>query len=173
MSGDKFVKVMLNSPWIWLWLLFGIALDQLTKYLADHQLTYLKPSAVIPGFFDLLLVYNKGAAFSFLSTGGDFTRWLLTAISAIVSVVLIIYLKRTESSRYLLRSALLLILAGAIGNLVDRALIGYVIDFISLYHGEYRFATFNMADAFISVGAILLILDTYYSEVTKEKKADQ
>src|SRR5690606_30388075 len=118
------------------------------------------PSPVFPGF-DLLLVHNTGAAFSFLSSAGGWQRWALTAISAVVSLVLLLWLWRLPPRQTLLGLALATILGGALGNLYDRWVLGYVIDFISLYYGQWRFATFNIADAAISVGAGLLALDVF------------
>lgn len=136
-----------------------IVLDQLSKYLSDSALAYGEPRAVIPGFFDLLLVYNRGAAFSFLSEGGGWQRWILSTVSLVVSIAVFFWLLRLPRRQKLLGIALALILGGAVGNLIDRLLLGYVIDFISLYHGDWRFATFNIADAAISVGAALMALD--------------
>ncbi|MEX2365518.1 MAG: signal peptidase II [Pseudohongiellaceae bacterium] len=139
-----------------------VLLDQLLKYLCDAALSYNQPMTVFPGF-DLLLVYNTGAAFSFLSDAGGWQRWLLTLISLVVSVVIAIWIVRLRPHEKLLGVALALVLGGAAGNLIDRVFLGYVIDFISLYYGEYRFATFNLADAAISIGAGLMALDLLFS----------
>lgn len=135
-----------------------IVLDQLSKLLSNTQLTYGQAHTVFPGF-DLLLVYNHGAAFSFLGSAGGWQRWLFTGISLVVSAVLFVWLLKLSKWHKLQSLAMALILGGAIGNLIDRLYLGYVIDFISVYAGSYRFATFNIADAGISVGAALLILD--------------
>lgn len=133
-------------------------LDRLTKILSNANLSEGVPVQVIPGF-DLLLAYNSGAAFSFLSDAGGWQRWLLTGISLGVSIFLIAWIVKLPKSQRLLGIALALILGGALGNLYDRMMAGYVVDFISLYFREYRFATFNIADAAISVGAGLMVLD--------------
>lgn len=132
--------------------------DRVTKVLCDASLVEGMPVTVFPGF-DLMLGYNAGAAFSFLNDAGGWQRWFLTAISAVISLALSVWLTKLPRSQKLLGFALALILGGALGNLYDRALAGYVIDFISVYYGDYRFATFNIADAAISVGAALMVLD--------------
>lgn len=137
-----------------------VVLDQLTKYLCDTRLDYNQPLQVFPGF-DLLLVYNTGAAFSFLSDAGGAQRWLLAAISLVVSLVISVWLWRLPRQQVMLGMALALVLGGALGNLYDRVVYGYVIDFISVYFREWRFATFNVADSAISVGAALLALDVF------------
>lgn len=135
-------------------------LDQLSKYLSNAWLQYGEAITVIPGF-DLLLVYNSGAAFSFLSNADGWQRWILSGVSLVVSICIMIYIPRVPLRHKLLRLSLAVILGGALGNLYDRIVLGYVVDFISLYFGQWRFATFNVADAAISVGAALLVLDTF------------
>jgi len=144
-----------------------VLLDQLSKYLSDTLLPYGQPQTVVPGF-DLLLVYNRGAAFSFLDDAGGWQRWILAGVSLVVSVVISIWLWRLPPRQKLLGLALALVLGGALGNLYDRVVLGYVIDFISLYYGEWRFATFNLADAAISCGAALLALDIFVGEGSRE-----
>ena len=138
--------------------LLVVLLDQVSKLISDASLDYASAVSVFPGF-DLLLVYNTGAAFSFLSDAGGWQRWMLTGISLVVSILVFIWLLKLPRHQTLLGLALAMILAGAVGNLIDRIYLGYVIDFISLYAGSYRFATFNIADAAISIGAALLVLD--------------
>ena len=155
--------------------LFGIAgviviVDRLTKILCDMNLTQGVAVHVFPGF-DLLLAYNRGASFSFLADAGGWQRWLLTGISVAVSALLIVWLIRLPKAQKLQGVALALILGGALGNLYDRMMAGYVIDFISVYFMDARFAIFNIADAAISIGAGLMILDIifdYRSNTTVE-----
>lgn len=150
-------------------LLAGVlaVIDQITKLFANTRLPYGEPVTVFPSF-DLLLVYNRGAAFSFLNDAGGWQRWILAGISLGVSVFLALWLTRLPARQRLLRWALALILGGALGNLYDRISYGYVVDFISVYWGDWRFATFNVADAAISVGAALLVLDVILSKDRKE-----
>ena len=135
-------------------------LDRLTKYLCNAYLSYGQPVTVFPGF-DLLLAYNTGAAFSFLSDAGGWQRWFLTAFSSSISVLLIIWIIRLPKSEKLSAIALCLILGGALGNLYDRMFNGYVVDFISVYYESFRFATFNIADSSVFLGACLMILDIF------------
>jgi signal peptidase II len=137
-------------------------LDQLTKYLGNGWLEYGQTLAVFPGF-DLLLVYNKGAAFSFLDDAAGWQRWILSGISAIVSLGIMLYIRKVPGHQRLLRVSLAFILGGALGNFYDRIALGYVVDFISVYYEAWRFATFNIADAAISVGAALMVLDIFVS----------
>ncbi|MDR0779199.1 MAG: signal peptidase II [Pseudomonadales bacterium] len=139
-----------------------VVIDQVSKLLANTQLNYGEPTPVLPSF-DLLLMYNRGAAFSFLNDAGGWQRWILSGISLGVSLFLGLWLMRLPAQQKLLRWAVAVILGGALGNLYDRVAYGYVVDFISLYWRDWRFATFNIADAAISVGAALLVLDVLLS----------
>ena len=149
----------------WLWLsLLTIVLDQLTKYIAEAELLLHKPVAVIPEFFNFTLMYNKGAAFSFLSDAGGWQRFLFAGLSTVISIFLLFWLRqisRDEQQKvnHILQIAIALILGGAIGNLIDRALTGEVVDFIQVYYATYYFPAFNIADSAITLGAGLLILD--------------
>lgn len=135
-----------------------VALDQITKLQTVNHLELGERITVFTGF-DLWHVQNFGAAFSFLSDAGGWQRWLLTGISLVASVILAVWLWRLPKTQRLLAVALAVLLAGALGNLIDRMLFGYVVDFISVYYADWRFATFNIADAAISIGAALLVLD--------------
>ena len=148
---------MKKWPWFILSLLVVIS-DQASKYLVELFLTPYKPLAVFP-MFNLTLAYNSGAAFSFLSGAGDWHRWFFAGFSLIVSGILAIWLYRTESQAKLLLAGISLILGGAIGNLFDRAYHGYVIDFIDVYYKHHHFATFNIADSAICIGAAFFVLD--------------
>ncbi|MBT8119359.1 MAG: lipoprotein signal peptidase [Gammaproteobacteria bacterium] len=149
----------------WLWIsVLTVVLDQLTKYFAEAELLLHKPVAVIPGFFNFTLMYNRGAAFSFLSDAGGWQRILFTGLSTVISIFLLFWLKQLSNDEeqkhnHILQIAITLILGGAIGNLIDRALTGEVVDFIQLYYSSYYFPAFNIADSAITVGAGLLILD--------------
>jgi signal peptidase II len=151
----------------WLWLsVITIILDQLTKYMAEAELILHKPVAVIPGFFNFTLLYNKGAAFSFLSDAGGWQRILFVSLSTVISIFLFFWLRqiaRDEEQKHnqILQIAISLILGGAIGNLIDRAMTGEVVDFIQVYYSTYYFPAFNIADSAITLGAGLLILDLF------------
>lgn len=146
-----------------LWLLLALAvvlIDQLSKYWADASLVYAQPNPILP-VLDITLHYNPGAAFSFLSNAGGWQRWFFTAIALAVSSYLLVWLMKLRREQWLLSLALALVLGGALGNLWDRLRLGHVIDFISVHWGSSYFPTFNIADAAITVGAVLLIVDTF------------
>lgn len=148
----------------WLWLsVITVVLDQLTKKIAEAELLLHQPVAIFPGF-NFTLMYNKGAAFSFLSDAGGWQRILFVALSTIISIFLFFWLRQIsrdekQQDNKILPIAISLVLGGAIGNLIDRALTGEVVDFIQVYYSTYYFPAFNIADSAISVGAAFLILD--------------
>ena len=148
----------------WYWWLSGsvIVLDQVTKFLAETLLTFHQPVPVLPSF-NLLLTYNTGAAFSFLAGAGGWQRWFFLGLGLLVSIGLIVWLRRLKPTETRLAAALALILGGAIGNLIDRAWLGQVIDFIQLYYQHWYWPAFNLADSAITVGAALLVLDSLWS----------
>jgi signal peptidase II len=111
--------------------------------------------------FDLKLLYNTGAAFSFLAGQSGWQRWFFSAIAIAVSVMLIYWLRPLPKSNVWLAIALSLVLGGALGNLFDRIAFGHVIDFISVHWNEYYFPAFNIADSAITVGAIMLAVDVF------------
>lgn len=142
---------------------FGLALlvlllDQLTKVWAEAALGYGQPVALLP-FLDLTLVYNLGAAFSFLADAGGWQRPFFIVLSSVVSLVLAVWIWRLPPGARLLGSALALVLGGAVGNLVDRLAYGHVIDFIDLHAGGWHWPAFNVADSAITCGVLLLLYD--------------
>ncbi len=153
----------------WYWWLSGsvIVLDQVTKFLAETLLTFHQPVPVLPSF-NLLLTYNTGAAFSFLAGAGGWQRWFFLGLGLLVSIGLIVWLQRLKPTETRLATALALILGGAIGNLIDRAWLGQVIDFIQLYYQHWYWPAFNLADSAITVGAALLVLDSLWSGRTSK-----
>ncbi len=156
-----------RRPLKWLGLsAFIVVTDQATKQLAMSQLQLYEPLAVMP-FLNLTLIYNTGAAFSFLDQAGGWQRWLFVVLAVIVSSLLLVWLYRLPDERRWLACALSLILGGALGNLWDRLSLGYVVDFIDVYYGPWHWPAFNVADSAISVGAVMLLLDA----LRKEPKA--
>lgn len=139
--------------------LIVIAFDQLSKVLASLKLVYGEPVVILP-VFNLMLAHNTGAAFSFLHDAGGWQRWLFSGLAAVVSIVLIVWIKRVAHQK-LLAGALALVLGGAIGNLIDRVRFGHVVDFLSFHWGEHYFPAFNIADVGITVGAGLMLLDMF------------
>ncbi|MFT5708460.1 MAG: signal peptidase II [Oceanospirillaceae bacterium] len=157
---------------IWLWLAgLVLALDRLSKVVAQDNLIYADANPIIPGFFDLTLLYNKGAAFGFLADAGGWQQWLFAILAIVMSVILTIWIKRTPREIWWLNAGLALILGGALGNLYDRIMLGKVVDFLSFHFGSYSFPTFNLADIGISCGAFLLIVDMLFFE--KKRLAQQ
>ena len=153
------------KPWIWLSLLV-IVLDQVTKYLAETLLVMHQPVPVTP-CFNLMLTYNTGAAFSFLADADGWQRWLFLGLGTLVSMGLVIWLTRLKPQETWLAVALALILGGAIGNLIDRAWLGQVIDFIQLYYDRWYWPAFNIADSAITVGAVLLVVESLWLQPSK------
>jgi signal peptidase II len=149
---------ILTKQWLWITLLV-IILDQMTKVLADNLLQYHQPVELIP-MFNFTLMYNKGAAFSFLANQGGWQRWFFLTLTSIVSLFIFLWIRKLKTSQTLQYIALALILGGALGNLIDRAIYGYVIDFLDVYYLQHHWPAFNIADSGITVGAILLIYDT-------------
>jgi signal peptidase II len=144
-------------PWLGLALILLIA-DQFTKVLI---LGYYKlgDSTYVTSFFNVVRAHNTGAAFSFLAAASGWQRWLFTGI-AVASVVFILYLLRTHAGQRLFCFALACILGGAVGNLVDRLMHGYVVDFLQFHwRNAWYFPAFNVADSAITIGAICLVID--------------
>jgi signal peptidase II len=147
------------KKWHWFTLsILVIVCDQASKYWAGVSLTPYKPLPVFP-MLNLTLAYNTGAAFSFLNGAGDWHRWFFAGFSLLMSVVLIVWLYRVPKQEWLLSAGISLLVGGAIGNLIDRAFYGYVVDFIDVYYQHHHFATFNIADSAICVGAAFFVLD--------------
>ncbi|QBZ82496.1 Lipoprotein signal peptidase [Hydrogenovibrio crunogenus] len=153
----------------WLAILL-IVIDQLTKYWANTSLTLGEPMAILP-HLNLTLVYNYGAAFSFLSEVGGWQRWFFTVLALIVGTALVIWLAKLPKRWTLEVVAINLVLSGAIGNVIDRILAGRVTDFVDFYIGSWHYATFNVADMGISIGAVLLIISEFWLKPRREKKA--
>lgn len=147
----------------WLWLSgLVIVLDQASKWLAERILELHTPVPIMPSF-NLTLVYNTGAAFSFLSGAGGWQRWFFSLLAVVVSAVIVFWLKRLTSEDKWTAVGLALVLGGALGNLLDRLLYGHVIDFIQWYYKSFYWPTFNIADSAISVGATVLILHSLFA----------
>ncbi|MBA6335597.1 MULTISPECIES: signal peptidase II [unclassified Colwellia] len=160
--------------WLWLTVLFLI-IDQVTKQLVVNSFDLYESMNILP-FFDLRYVQNPGAAFSFLADQDGWQRWFFTIIAAIASVVFLVWLAKTPKNNALLSIALAFMLSGAVGNLIDRALFGYVIDFLDFYIADNHWPAFNVADSAIFIGAALMIFDSFKNgdsakktEITKTK----
>lgn len=141
----------------WFGLAAGIVLvDQITKWWALAALALHRPVAVLP-FFNLTLVHNDGAAFSFLAGAGGWQRWLFVVVTLAVAAVIAAWLARSGHRHAGLATALALILGGAVGNLIDRLRFGYVVDFLDFHAAGWHWPAFNVADAGITCGVVLLV----------------
>tara|TARA_B100000085_G_scaffold176747_1_gene161067 strand:+ start:50 stop:526 length:477 start_codon:yes stop_codon:yes gene_type:complete len=140
-----------------IFLIFLVIADQLSKYFIVKNLSIGESFNIFP-FLDLYLILNTGIAFSFFDDGGVYGRWILVTLVLLVCVYLT-YILFTEKLRKYESVALLMILSGGIGNLIDRTLWGHVIDFIHFYYLNYSFYIFNFADTFITIGVMIYILD--------------
>ena len=143
-------------PWLGLALLILIA-DQFTKVLILGYYQ-LGDATYVTSFFNVVRVHNAGAAFSFLANAGGWQRWFFTGIG-IAAAIFIIWMLKSHNGQKLFAFALACILGGAIGNVIDRTLYGYVVDFLDFHYADWHFPAFNIADAAISIGAVCLILD--------------
>ena len=157
MARHTFIR---NTTSYWVWL--GIAAlvliaDQFTKVLivSTYQLGEGFP---VTGFFNIVRVHNEGAAFSFLATAGGWQRWFFTGLGVVATLGMVWMLKKHPGQR-LFGFAIACILGGAVGNVMDRVLYGYVVDFLDFYYAGIHFPAFNVADCGISMGAACLILD--------------
>jgi len=150
-----------SAVWKWYGLaLLVLVLDQVSKIWFSANLEYAQPW-VITDFFNFTLLHNTGAAFSFLSDSGGWQRWFFSIIAAIVSCVLVVWLARLDATKRCEAAALGLVLGGALGNLIDRVQLGYVVDFIVVHYQSNYWPAFNIADSAICVGAVLLLVDGY------------
>jgi signal peptidase II len=144
-----------------------LVLDLVTKRWVEATLVY-GDQIPVTSFFNLVLTYNAGAAFSFLSDAGGWQRWFFSAV-AVGASVLIIHLLRKHAADMLFCLALSLILGGALGNLWDRITLGHVIDFLDFHVSGYHWPAFNVADSAIFLGAATLILDSFLRKEPKTK----
>jgi signal peptidase II len=143
-----------------------IALDQLSKFWISSHFVYAE-SYTVTNFFNLLLIHNPGASFGMLNDAGGWQRWLFSGI-AVAASVWILWLLRKHQQEKLFCIALALILGGALGNLIDRLMYGYVVDFLDFHWDEHHFAAFNIADSAINIGAALLLWDSFKNKAEKK-----
>lgn len=151
--------------WVWVAIVI-IILDQWTKIIASGNLEMFRPVEVMP-MLNWTLMHNTGAAFSFLSDAGGWQRWFFTILALGVSVVLVVWMYRLPKEEKLQAIALSLVLGGAIGNVIDRIRLGYVVDFIDVYWDDAHWPAFNIADSAISVGAVFLLILSFKAEKSK------
>ena len=140
-----------------------VVLDQITKFIAVQYLSEGIPVKVIPNFFSLTLVYNPGAAFGIFATMPDYWRRMLLLVVSGIALLVVFYLMLKEAKEdFISRIALSAILAGAVGNLIDRARIDSVVDFLDCYYKNYHWPAFNIADSAICIGVSLLVLRAFF-----------
>ncbi|MEI2768317.1 MAG: signal peptidase II [Nitrosomonas sp.] len=149
---------------------FVLALDLVSKYWIESTLQFGEQIPVT-SFFNLVLTYNPGAAFSFLSEQSGWQRWFLSGIASIAAIVIIFLLNKYQLEK-LFCWALSLILGGAIGNLYDRIMLGHVIDFLDFYVGTYHWPAFNIADSAIFIGTALMIYDSFRTKQEPQKQSE-
>lgn len=157
--------------WLWLTLILLIV-DQVSKHWVANTMSLYQSIEVLP-IFNITYAQNTGAAFSFLADQGGWQRWFFTAIALIASIVFLVWMKRTPVQQKMLIIALACMLSGALGNLIDRLLFGYVIDFLDFHWQGHAWPTFNIADSAIFVGAALMILDSFQQEKAKKQQASK
>jgi signal peptidase II len=153
------LKKISHSGLSWLWLtLVVIAIDRTSKIWIVNHFNLYDTQSVLP-FFNLTLVHNKGAAFSFLNEASGWQTWFFGGLALTISFVLLIWMKRISYTQRSLAIALALIIGGALGNLWDRISYGYVIDFLDFYINHWHWPVFNVADSAVCIGATLLAVD--------------
>ena len=169
----KFV-IMHEAGWQWrnaYWLLLSgvvLLLDQVTKLWVSAELA-LYQSIEVTSFFNIRLAHNTGAAFSMLSEAGGWQRWFFTVLAVLVCGLLLWWLVRLERGMRATAAGYALIIGGALGNVWDRVCYGYVVDFLDFHWAGWHYPTFNIADAAITLGATLLLLDV----LRAQRQADQ
>jgi len=163
-NNGKFVTLMVVAVVV-------VLVDQLTKW-AIVEWIPLYDRVPLNSFINLTHQKNAGAAFSFLADAGGWQRWFFVALATGVSAVITVWIWRIRNNgQIVLSSGLALVLGGAVGNLIDRILLGHVTDFIQVWFGSWAFPSFNIADAGISVGATLLIIDALFFSGREERAA--
>lgn len=165
------MSLAMNRPGIkWLWItVLVILVDQMSKQAVVSAFDLFESKPLL-SWLNLTYVHNYGAAFSFLSDQSGWQRWFLTGVAAVISVGLLIWMTRLKRHETLLAISFALILGGAIGNLWDRLVYGYVIDFVHVYHGDWHFPAFNGADSAICLGAFLMILESFINKDEQDAK---
>ncbi|CDG22481.1 Lipoprotein signal peptidase [Xenorhabdus poinarii G6] len=154
----------------WLWLVvIVLLLDLGSKYWVLQRFTLHESMPLIP-YFNLTYAQNLGAAFSFLADKGGWQRWFFALVAGAITVVLLVMMSRSSAKQKLSNIAYALVIGGALGNLFDRLIHGFVVDFIDFYIGAWHWPTFNVADSAICIGAVLIIIESMINSDDKSKK---
>ncbi len=155
---------LFSSGLVWIWIaVLIIGFDRFSKIWALKHLIFAEPLSLLP-FFNLTLLFNKGAAFSFLNHAAGWQHFVLGGLAIVVSMGIIVWLKSLPARAVWMNIALNFILGGALGNAWDRALYGYVVDYFDFHLGDWHFAIFNFADSAICIGAFMLIVSWFRQE---------
>jgi len=159
---------MKKRSFYFVFMIIFLTFDQITKMFIFHSLDLFGSVAVIPGFFNLVHVHNRGAIFGFLSHSDSSLIFILLTLASFFAMSLVVYyFFKTPLTEKPLLVSLSLILAGALGNLIDRVLRGYVIDFLDVYVKKWHWPSFNLADSCITVGALLLVYIFLFTKSAK------
>ena len=146
--------------------------DQLSKQWVLANFDLFESVKLLP-FFNFTYVRNYGAAFSFLSEAGGWQRWLFTLVAVGFSTLLTVWLRKQSASLWKLNLAYTLVIGGALGNLIDRLMHGFVVDFIDFYWGKSHYPAFNIADSAIFIGAVLIIWDSFFNSKSEQDKTEE
>lgn len=157
--------------WYWVVVLVFLA-DQLSKQWVLANFDLFESVQLLP-FFNFTYVRNYGAAFSFLSEAGGWQRWLFTLVAVGFSTLLTVWLRKQPASLWKLNLAYTLVIGGALGNLIDRLMHGFVVDFIDFYWGKSHYPAFNIADSAIFIGAVLIIWDSFFNSKSEQDKTEE
>ncbi|ABI40027.1 MULTISPECIES: signal peptidase II [Shewanella] len=157
--------------WYWVVVLVFLA-DQLSKQWVLANFDLFESVKLLP-FFNFTYVRNYGAAFSFLSEAGGWQRWLFTLVAVGFSTLLTVWLRKQSASLWKLNLAYTLVIGGALGNLIDRLMHGFVVDFIDFYWGKSHYPAFNIADSAIFIGAVLIIWDSFFNSKSEQDKTEE
>ncbi len=166
----KVLETSALKRFIWLIMVLWV-LDLYIKWLISQHFNYAARLNILP-FFDLILVHNKGAAFSFLASQPGWQRWFFSIIALGISIWPIMWSRRTPQHPTLSRLSLSVVLAGALGNLVDRLVNGYVVDYLLVYYPPYYFPAFNLADSVIFIGVVGLFIDFWQTEKAAKRDSE-
>ena len=158
----------IRRPFYFFVILFILVVDQLTKAIVVQKISLFTSNEVIPGFFNITFIQNRGAIFGFFSQSGSRLVFLLLTLTSLAALGLVVYyFFKTPPDEKLMKISLSLILGGALGNLGDRIFRGYVVDFIDFYVKKWHWPSFNVADSCITIGAILLIFLFFFKRRPK------
>ncbi len=165
-------RVFANGKLFLIISLLWVILDQFTKYLVVNGIDYNTAGIAVTPFFNLVHVYNTGAAFSFLASMGGWQRWFFASVAIIVTIILIVMLLKTPRSKPWTCLAISLIIGGAMGNLIDRLALGHVVDFLLFYIKTddwfWAYPAFNVADIGVCVGASMLVIFSFFGKDEKK-----